>query len=147
MTHIVFPLLVAFAGLARADTDTFTFGDLVSEKAHAFVGEKTRAEDGGLNEPCRRIMPGGELGFDLTCDPKGANYLTVKLWGSDKEVCTLFLAAEKKRYGRYGEDMPELDLSQGGPAFPGRFYYATYRVPTELTKGKQKVRLRLVAVG
>ncbi|MFO0929182.1 MAG: hypothetical protein U0736_19525 [Gemmataceae bacterium] len=108
---------------------------------------KTRTAIGGLGERCRRIEPGGELAFTLTCDPKRPNYLTVKLWGSDAEVCALFLAGEKKRHGRYGEELPELDLPQGGPAFPGRFYHATYPVPTELTAGRRSVRLRITAVG
>lgn len=144
---LVAACLLSLAGPIPAGTDVVCFGDSASEQRHAFAGDRTQAGEGGLGERCRRIEPGGELACTLACDPKQPSYLTVKLWGSDAEVCTLFLAGEKRRYGRYGDELPELDLSQGGPAFPGRFYYATYPVPAELTAGRRSVRLRITAVG
>lgn len=140
-------ILLTVAGTASPARDMLSLGDPASENNHAFAGEKSQAGEGGLGERCRRIEPGGELAFELACDPTRTNYLTLKLWGSDREVCTLFLAGERNRYGRYGEEVPELDLNQGGAAFPGRFYYATYRIPAELTAHRRKVRLRLLAVG
>jgi len=140
-------LLTALAALPARAADAVKFGDAASEAAHAVAADNSPSGEGGLGEPCRRIGPGGGLTFDLSCDPDRQNYLTVKFWGSDAEVATIFLSHAGKRVGRYGDAWPELDLGMGGPAFPGRFYYATYEIPKEMTAGASKVRLSLVAVG
>src|SRR5271165_3758702 len=62
---LIAPILLALAGPIRARPDAITFGNPVSEKAHAFAGEKTRTVAGGLGEPCRCLEPGGELSFEL----------------------------------------------------------------------------------
>ena len=104
--------------------------------------------DGALGESCRRLRPAGSLTFDLSCDSHKQNYLTVKFWGSDADVATIFLCVGDKRIGKYGDAWPELDLGTGRQtAFPGRFYYTTYSIPKEATAGTSKVRLKLVAVG
>ena len=100
-----------------------------------------------LGESCRHIRQAGSLAFDLICDPNKQNYLTVKFWGSDAEIATIFLCVGDKRIGKYGDAWPELDLGMGGAAFPGRFYYSTYQIPKKATAGASKVRLKLVAVG
>jgi hypothetical protein len=132
---------------APAGADELKFGDAAPETAHRLVADKTALDTGGQGERCRRIEPGGALVFDLECDPEAQNYLTVKFWGSDGDVATLFLWVGGKRLGAYGEAWPELDLSQGGPAFPGRFYYATYTIPRLATAGKRTVTLKVAAVG
>ena len=127
--------------------DELKFGDAASETAHRLLADKTIVDTGGLGERCRRIEPGGALVFNLSCDPDAQNYLTVKFWGSDGDVATLFLCVGDKRIGAYGDPWPELDLSPGGAAFPGRFYYTTYMVPRQATAGKRTVTLKLAAVG
>jgi hypothetical protein len=139
--------LLSCPPVALAGTDQVTFGDAASEKAHAFAGQNSPAGAGGLQEPCRRIESGGNLVFDLRCDPNAQNYLTVKFWGSDQEVATIFLYRGAKRIGAYGDSWPELDLGQGEPAFPGRFYYTTYMIPRDMTAGRDKVTLKLGAIG
>ena len=127
--------------------DELKFGDAASETAHGLLADKTIVDTGGLGERCRRIEPGGALVFNLSCDPDAQNYMTVKFWGSDGDVATLFLCVGDKRIGAYGDPWPELDLSPGGAAFPGRFYYTTYMVPRQATAGKRTVTLKLAAVG
>jgi len=112
------------------------FGDLASESLHAAVCLLAPAQIGALREPCRRLEPGGYVAFTLACDRAFQNYLTVKFWGSDTEVATLFLFDGDRRIGSYGSSEPELDLGEGGAAFPGRFYYTTYSIPPALTKGR-----------
>ncbi len=140
-------LMTALTGVPARAADAVKFGDAASEGAHAVAADNAPQGTGGLGEPFRRIGPGGGLAFNLSCDPDRQNYLTVKFWGSDAEVATIFLSHDGKRVGRYGDAWPELDLGMGGPAFPGRFYYTTYKIPKEMTAGASKVRLRLIAVG
>ena len=145
-------LLIALAasaalGQAPARADDVAFGDAASEKAHAVSAAGTVADTGGLGQPCRRIEGGGALVFQLQCDPDAQNYLTVKFWGSDRDVATLFLFDGDKRIGEYLGAWPELDLSKGEAAFPGRFYYATCMLPREMTRGRQTATVKLAAVG
>jgi len=132
---------------AHAWPDSITFGNAASEKAHAFAGEKTVTATGGLDQSCRRIEPGGALVFDLACDPDAQNYLTVKFWGSDTDPGILLLYNKDRRLGEYLTSRPELDLSKGEAALPGRFYYATCLLPPEMTRGKRTVTVKLAAIG
>ena len=77
---------------------------------HACAADNSPATDAALGESCRHIQGAGSLAFDLSCDPNKQNYLTVKFWGSDAEVATIFLCVGDKRIGKYGDDWPELDL-------------------------------------
>ena len=152
---VVLPVLMLVVCLATAGAaapppaflDSVMFGDRASEAAHGLAESNTTAANEALGQTCRRISPEGSLAFEFKCDPERQNYLTVKFWGSDGDVATLFLTVNDKRLGAYGDMRPELDLGQGGPAFPGRFYYATYMIPREATTGKPTVRLKIVAVG
>ena len=146
MTVPLVAMALACAG-ARASLDGVRFGDEPSEKAHGVTAENAPAKKAALGEPCRRIGPDGSLAFDLRCDPGKQNYLTVKFWGSDSEMATLFLFDGGRRIGKYGDASPELDLGMGGAAFPGRFYYTTYLLPRSMTAGKDTVRVKLGAVG
>jgi hypothetical protein len=135
------------AGRLPAAVDVVTFGDAASEQAHALAAEKTAVAAGGLGQPCRRLEPGGALVFQLVCDPDAQNYLTVKFWGSDTDPALVFLYNGDKRVGDYMSAWPELDLCRGEAAFPGRFYYTTYMIPDEMTRGRTAVTLRLAAIG
>lgn len=146
LAAIALAAMLVCPAIAPAATDQVKFADEPSEQAHAFAGKECPASAGGLGEPCRRIAPGGALVFDLACDPDRQNYLTVRFWGSDTEVATLFLYDGNKRIGAYGNAWPELDLG-GEAALPGRFYYATYTIPRPMTVGKKTVTLKLGAVG
>lgn len=138
-------VLACLSGLACASaaapsgTDGLTFGDRASEQAHAFTGMACPAVTGVLGRPCRRIGPGGALVFSLACDPERQNYRTAQFWGRDRNVATLFLYNGAKRIGLYGDMWPELDLNTGEAALPGRFYYATYMLPREMTRRRHEV--------
>jgi len=102
---------------------------------------------GALKQPVVRIPPGGKLELTLTCDAVRPNYLTVRLWGSETGTGMLFLQVDGKRIGEYMKDLPELDYLTDQPACPGRFYYSTYRIPPELTQGKNALTFQLSATG
>ena len=127
--------------------DTLTFGDVPSESRHGFRGPQTISATGGLGQPCRRVAPDGSLAFELACDPKRQNYLTIKLWGSDTGQGQLLLFDGERQLSRYLSDTPELDVLSGEPAFPGRSLYVTARLPREMTQGRSTVALRIVSVG
>jgi hypothetical protein len=144
-------ILLLFASLILlvlpASAADLQLGDPASEAACSLDAPLTEVADGALGERCRRILPGGALSFTMPCDPARQNYLTLKLWGSDTEVATLFLFDGDRRIGLYGDQWPELDLGEGEAAFPGRFYYTTYSIPRSMTDGKAQVTLKVAAVG
>ncbi|MDH7569869.1 MAG: hypothetical protein QHJ73_09820, partial [Armatimonadota bacterium] len=148
---MVSSLVAAFLALGwlgtLAPADEIRFGDPASEATHEFAGAGCPVHAGALGEKCRRIAPGGALVFSLRCDPTTQNYLTLKLWGSDRDVATLFLFNGQRRVGDYLGEWPELDLCKGEAGFPGRFYLVTYPLPREMTDGKTRVLLRIAAVG
>jgi hypothetical protein len=129
--------------------DQLTFGDPASEKAHVLSGASagTQLASGAFGQPARRIDVGAPLVFQMACDPNVQNYLTVKLWGSDRDAAVLFLYVAGTRVGSYQQDLPELDLSDGEAAFPDRFLYVTYPLPRSATDGTLAVPLKIDAVG
>ena len=132
---------------AGAVLDQIQFGNPVSETQHKAKTAGTIEEAGGMEESCRRLQSDGALEFDLKCEAGRQNYLTVKFWGGDADVATIYLFDGDKSIGNYGEEKPELDSDQGGVVLPGRFYYVTYPIPREMTDGKDHVRLKLGAKG
>ncbi len=127
----------------------------------------------GLNQPSRRLLPvadsweGGWMRFVMKCEPDQKNYLTVKLWGSDNVMSPLYLRDKDGRWvaapaismHRTGDNAAWTPLWEfaggvaGGPLgvangpFPGRFIYATYPIPREMTQGRSEVTLQIQAVG
>ena len=115
---------------ARSDLlDTLVFGDPQSEKAHALAAERSDVIEGGLGLRARRLLPqepvssqGGTLTFSLKVDPGKLNYLTVKLWGSDRGVASgrLLLFSEGKQIGyRDQGDYDVLNQIEDDPTYPG----------------------------
>lgn len=128
--------------------------------------EPALAYQPGLGQPCRRLLPvgesweGGSLSFVVKCDPKKHNYLTVKFWGSDPRQSYLYLRDEEGRWvlhapggqmrgGHNASWTPlwEFAADGAGGLCPGRFIYATYPIPQNLTEGKSQVRLQIQAAG
>ena len=77
--------------LPDAAIDLLSFGDADSERGHGLKTERSEAIQGGLSQPARRLLAGGpnsweggSLEWKMNVDPQKQNYLTVKLWGSDK---------------------------------------------------------------
>jgi hypothetical protein len=147
----------AFGGEAGGVLDTLRLGDEASERAHAFASENSVVRKGGLDQPCRVIMPaappsvsGGSVGFTVRCDPQEQTYLTVRLWGGDVGETALYLSHEGLQLGSNHSDWPALDKlnwRQKEPRFPGRFFYSTYMLPRKITRGRERVTLRIVSKG
>ncbi|MFI6549319.1 Tat pathway signal protein [Streptomyces prunicolor] len=145
------------AGTSGGPLDALVLGDPHSETAHTLTVTHSDVVTGGLDQPARVLNPsedggfwGGTLAATMACCPKGATYVTIKLWGSEsgEDLGRLQLFAEGKQVGHYhlGAVDP-LDIAAAEPRTPGRFYFHTLPLPTELTAGKHSVSLEVRAMG
>jgi len=145
------------AAQARGILDTLRLGDEASERAHAFASENSIVRKGGLDQQCRVIMPaappsvtGGAVEFTVRCDPQGQTYLTARLWGGDVGETALYIHHDGRQLGSNQSDWPALDKlnwREKEPRFPGRFFYSTYMLPPKITRGRERVTLRIVSKG
>lgn len=149
-------LASALPGLVSAELlDTLVFGNEASEATHQASASLSESKAGGLGEPSRRLLPGGELPwqggvlkFVVQVDPVQQNYFTIRLWGDDVNHNQLTLHVEGKQVGyRHLGDIEALDIGTDSPAYPGRFYYRTCPLPLELTKGKDRISCEIRATG
>jgi len=157
---IIAALLVAACTLAKGSSsivDSIVFGDVASEKNHAFSGADSEVVFGGLGEPARKLLPlqpagwqGGSMAFTLKVDPSRPNYATVRLWGSDISQDRLILFCEGRQVGyiHLGDvDILDFGNEEASPPFTGRFYYATSPLPTEMTEGKSELHFEVRGIG
>ena len=149
-------LAAALPGLLSAELlDTLVFGNDASEAAHEIVPALSDFKPGGLGEPSRRLLPGGELPwqggilkFIVRVDPAQQNYFTIRLWGDDVNDNQMTLHVEGKQVGyRHLGDIEALDIGTDRPAYPGRFCYRTCPLPLNLTKGKDRITCEIRATG
>lgn len=161
-TLIAVVALAILAATARGEADatgidSLRFGDAASEQAHDLKSDHSEVIQGGLEQPARRLLSGGPLSWEgsslewnMKVDPVRPNHLTVKLWGSDKGYQTgrLLLFAEGLQVGyRHESDYDVLNQCDDDPLAPGRFVYVTLPLPPMLTKGKERLHLKIVATG
>ncbi len=154
-------LALAVAGVscaAAADyIDAISFGDAASEQNHGFTQSNSEVTRGGLGEPTRRLLPqhpvsydGGSIRFTLKVDPERQNYLTVKLWGSDKGAdrgrLILYINGLQSGY-RHEGDHDVLNQTDDEALFQGRFVYQTVALPPMQTRGKTQVELKIAGLG
>ena len=143
-------------GLAAADVlDTLSFGNDSSESQHELTAILSDFKVGGLGEPARHLLPGGELAwqggvlkFSVRVDPTRQNYFTLRLWGEDVNHNQMTLHVEGKQVGyRHLGDIEALEIGADAPAYPGRFIYRTCPMPLDLTTGKDRVTCEIRATG
>jgi len=137
--------------------DTLTMGDTASEHKHGLKLGASERLAGGLGEPAVKLLPSGtrpweSAPMEFTMKVNGAtqNYITARLWGSDKgeESGRLLLYIDGKQLGYRGAgDYSALNqIDEEGEA-PGRFFYETLPLPLALTQGKSAVAVKVVALG
>jgi hypothetical protein len=86
----------------------------------------------------------------MKVDPQAQNYVTVKLWGSDKGAASgrLVLFANGLQVGyRHEGDYDVLNQCDNEALAPGRFVYVTLPLPPQLTHGKTSVDLKILGLG
>lgn len=127
--------------------DQVTFGDAASEAAHQVEAADSDVVAGALGQSARRLRPaavtnwqGGRVSFRLRVDPQQPTYVTLRLWGGDHADNRLLLLCDGRQVGyRHLGDYEVLDDAGEVPALPGRFYYTTTALPTNLTAGRTSV--------
>lgn len=135
--------------------DTLSFANSASESQHGVSADLSDITSGGLGEPARRLLPGGEpawqggvVKFVVRVDPEKQNYFTLRLWGEDVNHNQMTLHVEGKQVGyRHLGDIEALEIGADAPAYPGRFIYRTCSLPINLTKGKDHVNCEIRATG
>jgi len=145
-----FSIARAASGAGGNALDRIDFGTRASETAHQSNGGKDGGPlmgTGALGQTYRAPNPAaGEiptadndhLSLTMKVDPALQNYLTVRLWGGDKQTAGLFLKGTPRSYGAM-----DWNGTGGPPSFPNRFYYTTIPIPIGETRGKQSADINL----
>src|SRR5581483_46059 len=138
-------------------TDTLAIGDNASEHQHGVQLGASERFTGGLGEPAVKLLPSGTkawesapMEFTMKVDAEKQNYITTRLWGSDKgeELGRLVLYIDGKQLGYRGAgDYSTLNQADAEAEAPGRFFYETLPLPPFLTKGKSTVSVKVIALG
>jgi hypothetical protein len=159
--------LVAMPAIVAARSPLLGQLDLSMPGKMAGIEQGAGPQELALAEPFIRFSEDEQhVDFQLGCHPDMQTYFTVKVWGSSGSAgyrpgSSLLLhdpdkgdapfdpiarqdgAPKPSHHPRKGEIVRQLEAK----AFPGRFYYATYPIPREMTRGRSTVRLRLVYKG
>lgn len=153
---------------ADSVVDSIQFGNPDSEVAHDLDSELSKAIEGKLGQPARRLLTpenkdwrGGRITFDMKVDPDNPNYFTAKFWGGEtatkergvrfrpgheSRLC-LFIDGEQVGQRHLGE-VEMLDImGHDGGRYPGRFYYKTLPLPLHMTQGRKSVELAIEGQG
>jgi hypothetical protein len=114
--------------------DFFQPGEMQPERDHNVQAEKSDPLE-ALGRKLRHAYDGGWFSFEMQVDPATTNALVCTWWGDetgernfDTLVDGVKIASQKLLHNQ-----------------PGKFWDATYPIPTELTSGKQKVTVKLQA--
>jgi len=137
--------------------DKVVLGDLSSEESHSLTSDHAETIAGAMGLQARRLLPlspasfdGGAVSFTMKVDPQAQNYVTVKLWGSDKGegAGRLILWANGMQVGyRHEGDYDVLNQCDSEGLAPECFVYQTLPLPMGLTRGKTSVELKISALG
>ena len=127
--------------------DTIILNNDESEISHNVqVTDPVRGED-QYGESYLAMSKSTEyLTFDIKVDPTKYNYITVKYWGGDVGSNSAMILMGENSFLRnqdYGSEWPLLDYLNNEPMQDGTYYYSTYRLPINMTMGKEKVTLQL----
>jgi hypothetical protein len=114
--------------------DILRIGEMQPERDHNLTGENTGA--GEFNgRKWRHATDGGWFSFEMAVLPGEPVDLLCTYWGSDRGRRTFDVLVD-------GTRIATQTLNDNRP---GEFFDAAYPIPTELTKGKQKVIAKLQA--
>ncbi|MBN2131563.1 MAG: glycoside hydrolase family 127 protein [Sedimentisphaerales bacterium] len=114
--------------------DVLRIGEMQPERDHNFEGERTTAGE-HAGRKWRHATDGGWFAFDMAVDPDGPNELVCTYWGSDAGGRVFDILVDGRRVATQELDRPK----------PDQFVDMSYAIPTELTQGRQKVRVRFQA--
>jgi len=109
-------------------------GEQQSEVDHKVQGEKTDPVE-ALGRKLRHAYDGGWFSYEMKVDPVAANELVCTWWGDESGERNFDILVD-------GTKIASQKLLHNQP---GKFWDATYLIPVELTKGKQKITVKLQA--
>lgn len=122
------------AALRARFVDLVEIGDPESEREHGLRGERTNS---GLHQGRHwRDAPGGWFTYQVKVLPDAPTTLVLTYWGDDagNRVFDVLVDGQKIATQR-------LERNQ-----PGQFFDVEHKLPPELTKGKEKVTVRLQTI-
>lgn len=111
--------------------DEVIVGDAASEQAHNLQGERTQSGPYGTRH-WRHAVDGGWFSWDLKVLPDQPVVLACTYWGSDVGARQFDVLVEGTVVGTEVLNNRK----------PGQFFDVEYRLPEELTRGKEKVTVR-----
>jgi DUF1680 family protein len=114
--------------------DVLRPGEQQSEIDHNVQGEKTGALE-ALGRKLRHAWDGGWFSFEMKVDPAATNELVCTWWGDESGERNFDILVD-------GTKIASQKLLHNQP---GKFWDATYPIPAELTRGKQKITVKLQA--
>ncbi len=115
--------------------DRVAIGEPDSESAHNLQAEKSSSGE-HRGEKWRQAVRGGWFGYDLRILPDRPMVLLCTYWGGDVGRTFDILVEETK-----------IATQTVNVNFPGDFFDVEYKIPLELTRGKEKVSVRFQAPG
>ncbi len=119
--------------LEARTTDNLRIGEMQPERDHNFSGENAiTGED--HQKKWRSTENGGYLLYEMKVDANAQNTLINTYWGMDNRGRTFDILVD-------GIKLSTEDLNQYKES---RFYDISYVIPIELTRGKQKVSIKLM---
>jgi len=114
--------------------DVLRIGEMQPERDHNVTGEHTSA--GEFNgRKYRHATNGGWFSFEMKVMPDEPADLLCRYWGSDRRRRTFDILID-------GVKIATQSLNDNRP---GEFFDVTYPIPVELTRGKEKVTVKLQA--
>lgn len=120
--------------LERRTVDMLAIGEMQPERDHNLQGEKTGAGD-FQGRKWRHAVDGGWFSFEMKVLPDQPVDLVLTYWGSDVGGREFDILVD-------GEKIATQVLNNNRPE---RFFDVTHPLPESLTRGKQKVTIRLQA--
>ena len=122
------------AELEARTTDAFLPGQMQPEREHNLAGENIQ-NGRHAGRTWRDARSGGWFSFEMNVDPARPMTLVCTYWGDDAGGRTFDILVEGEQIATQTLDRPK----------PGEFVDIEYKVPPELTDGKQRVTVRLQA--
>ncbi|WP_375447155.1 beta-L-arabinofuranosidase domain-containing protein [uncultured Fibrella sp.] len=122
------------ADLESRTVDLLRMGEMQPERDHNLTGEKMETGEDHTRK-FRVATEGNALTFTMKTDPEAQNILIGTYWGMDNRGRQFEVMIDGKVVAN--EDLNKYKES--------RFYEIPYKIPTELTKGKSAVTVKLQA--
>ena len=120
--------------LAKRTLDVLRIGEMQPERDHNLTGEHTSAGAFG-GRKWRHALDGGHFAFEMKVSPDAPVDLLCTFWGSDAGGREFDILVDGQKIATQ-----KLERNQ-----PGKFFDVTYPIPADLTRGKEKVTVRLQA--